>query len=511
MKIDRSFGVLQHITSLPGKGGIGTLGDEAYRFADFLHSAGASCWQILPLGPVSMVHACSPYTSASTFAGNWHLISVKKLSEEVWFRGKFKAPELPEKHQVDYQKAIDLKLPILRQCSEEFFSNAEESEILSFENFCSREAYWLDDFVLFSVLSDEYGTDDWQQWPAPLSDAAQYALDEAAVKFKQEIIFEKFLQYIFFSQWGKLKKYCNKLGIKMIGDIPIYVSLEGTDAWSHREIFQLDDKTGRPGAVSGVPPDYFSETGQRWGNPLYRWLNRDNSLNDITFSWWKRRINHLVELVDLLRIDHFRGFESYWAIPADEPTAIEGKWIPGPGVLFFDRLREELGDLPLIAEDLGIITRQVENLRDRYDLPGMKILQFAFDWNNKNSYLPHNITNKNCILYTGTHDNNTTNGWFYEEGINKETQKYIMEYLGTDNFSDVHWQLIRAAFRTIADMVIIPMQDILGFGSEFRMNTPGTVEGNWLWKVTSNDITPALAEKLRKLGEMYNRLPARSH
>ncbi len=507
MKTKRSYGVLQHITSLPGKGGIGTLGDEAYRFADFLRDAGASYWQILPLGPVAMVHACSPYTSASTFAGNWHLISLEKLFQKAWCAGKLKAPTLPEKRRIDYERAVSEKLVLLHSTADFFFEKAPSEERAAFEEFCRHEKDWLDSFSLFTVLARHFGTDDWQKWPAPLRDVDEKACAEAAHKHEEEIVFEKFLQFLFFSQWNELKTYCNEQGIKIIGDIPIYVSLEGADAWSHREIFQLDDDTGGPAAVSGVPPDYFSETGQRWGNPLYRWLNRDGTLNDITFSWWQRRISHLVRMVDYLRIDHFRGFESYWAIPAEEPTAVKGRWLKGPGRLFFDRLREELGELPLIAEDLGIITPEVEALRDRYDLPGMKILQFAFDFNNRNSYLPHNITTTNCILYTGTHDNNTTNGWFYEENKSKEEQAYIMEYLGTQEFSDMAWQMMRAAFRTIAGLVVVPAQDLLGFGSEFRTNMPGTIAGNWQWKLISGDLTGELAQRLKKMAQMYDRLP----
>jgi len=507
MKLKRSYGILLHITSLPGSSGMGTLGEEAYRFVDFLEKSGASYWQILPLGPVSMVHACSPYTSNSTFAGNINLISIDELSKESWFRGKLKQDTLTEKNHVDFEKILPKRLPVLKKAAENFSQGASEPETLAFEKFCLEESYWLDDYALFSVLTEKHNTDDWQKWPEPLAERSPGALEDAAGYHREEIRFQKFLQYTFFNQWKKLKSYCNNKGIEIIGDIPVYVSLEGADAWSHREIFQLDDKTGRPSSVSGVPPDYFSETGQRWGNPLYRWLNRDESLNEITYSWWRRRISHLEKLVDLLRIDHFRGFESFWAIPADEPTAVKGTWESGPGTLLFDRLKDDLGDLPLIAEDLGIITPEVEALRDRYEFPGMKILHFAFDRNNKNSYLPHNIENKNTILYTGTHDNNTTNGWFYEGDIDEETQKYIMEYLGNSDFDDMHMQLTRAAFRSTAAMVIIPAQDIPGYGKNFRMNTPGTIKGNWRFKLTADCLTEKHSKKLKKMADIYRRNP----
>jgi 4-alpha-glucanotransferase len=284
--------------------------------------------------------------------------------------------------------------------------------------------------------------------------------------------------------------------------------MTGADSWNHREIFQVEEKSGKPDAVSGVPPDYFSETGQRWGNPLYSWFD-GKEVNKKTLDWWISRISHLGTMVDIIRIDHFRGFESYWSIPAEEKTAIKGEWVEGPGLDFFRKLRQGIGDLNLIAEDLGVITPEVEELRDNLGLPGMKILQFAFDFNNRNSYLPHNIEKSNFILYTGTHDNNTTNGWFYGDEIDNSRRKYILEYLGSENFSDIHMQLIRAAYRSIADLVIIPVQDIIGFGEKFRMNIPGTTKGNWIWKLKPGDLTEDHLKKMRRMGEIYRRLPER--
>ncbi|PKL40679.1 MAG: 4-alpha-glucanotransferase [Spirochaetae bacterium HGW-Spirochaetae-1] len=508
MDLKRTCGVLLHLTSLPGTRGIGTLGVEAFRFADFLIESGMTYWQILPLGPVSPGMAYSPYASTSTFAGNWHCISLEKLSENKWF-----GPSLPESacidgNTIDFEKALEEKTVLLQKASEKFFGNASEKELEDFENFCYYESYWLDDYALFAALADHFGTNNWMEWEPSISRHSPGIIDDYNHSLFRQIRFQKFLQYVFYTQWRELKEYCNNRGIGIIGDIPIYVTLEGADAWAHPELFQLDEESGKPAAVSGVPPDYFSETGQRWGNPLYRWLNRDESLNEITFQWWVKRIKHLTGQVDILRIDHFRGFESYWAIPADEPTAINGKWVPGPGLPFFQGLKKELGDLPLIAEDLGVITPEVEQLRDGFGLPGMKILQFAFDWNSRNSYLPQNIENPHCVLYTGTHDNNTTNGWFYGTEINDTTRAYILDYLDISDYSDMHRHFIKAAYRSTARLVIIPMQDILGYGGEFRMNRPGTVEGNWLWKLTGSCIKPGSAGKLRQIAVMYNRVPA---
>ncbi len=321
-----------------------------------------------------------------------------------------------------------------------------------------------------------------------------------------EIRFQKFLQFVFFSQWEDFRRGCRERGISIIGDIPIYITLESADAWSNPEILDLDAATGAPRAVAGVPPDYFSETGQRWGNPLYRWM-KGTSLAPHTIEWWAQRIAHLRTLVDVIRIDHFRGFEAYWSIPAKEKTAVRGKWLKGPGVRFFEKLKSITGDLDLIAEDLGVITPEVEALRDGLGLPGMRILQFAFDHNNRNYYLPHNIDNRNCVLYTGTHDNNTVNGWFYGDEIDGDTRRYVLEYLGLSDWSDFHWSMIRLAYRSVAGLVIVPAQDIMGYGEEFRMNRPGTTEGNWRWKLTGGAIGDDIVMKLRRMGKMYRRLP----
>ncbi len=509
MVINRSSGILLHITSLPGKYGIGTLGQEAYDFVDFLSESGQTYWQILPIGPVNPVLGFSPYASTSTFAGNYLFISIEELSKEPWFIGELHeliTDKNNDDHFVYYDEVIDIVLPILKKACEDFFNFDNAKALLKYEIFCKENSFWLDDFARFTVFAEHFETDCWLKWDKEIALRNKRALDELTQKLKDEIKFQKFLQYIFFRQWDKLKDYCLMKNISIIGDIPIYISMDGAEAWSNPEILQLDKKTLEPEAVSGVPPDYFSETGQRWGNPLYQWFNENNTLKEETMQWWIQRISHLNKYVDIIRIDHFRGFESYWSIPADEETAIKGTWVPGPGKQFFNTLLERLGDLPLIAEDLGIITPEVETLRDDLQLPGMKILQFAFDFNNDNYYLPHNIDNKNCILYTGTHDNNTTNGWYYGEEIDETRREYIKDYMDVDSDSDFHWKLIKQAYRTVANLVITPVQDILGYGQEFRMNKPGTTKGNWGWKLTSSCITQSTAQKLHHIGKLYKRL-----
>ncbi|MBP7738578.1 MAG: 4-alpha-glucanotransferase [Spirochaetes bacterium] len=506
MNLQRSSGALLHITSLPGKYGIGTLGPEATAFAERLRDAGMRYWQILPIGPVDAKLDYSPYASISAFAGNWHFISLEKLSAEKWFSAAPGPFPLPEGHAVPFEEAVAFKLPLLAKACDDFFAGASGEEIRSYEKFLESEGYWLDDYALFSAVAEETETTDWLEWDNDLSMRKPEALRRWRDLLKDRIRYHSFIQFLFFKQWADFRESCRDLGIEIIGDIPIYITMESADAWSNAEILQLDENTRLPLTVAGVPPDYFSNTGQRWGNPLYRW-HQGKALCAETFSWWARRIRHLMKLADIIRIDHFRGFESYWSIPADETTAVNGKWVKGPGIQFFKKLHQELGHLHLIAEDLGVITPEVEKLRDDLDLPGMRILQFAFDFNNKNYYLPHNIDNPNCILYTGTHDNNTTNGWFYGTEIDENARRYIMEYLGLEDWSDFHWKLIRQAYRTVADMVIIPVQDILGFGPEFRMNRPGTAEGNWRFKLMEGSMTHDMTQRLRRMAQIYRRLP----
>ncbi len=505
---ERSSGVLLHITSLPGRRGIGTLGPEAEAFADFLKAAGMRYWQLLPLGPVEASLGYSPYASTSAFAMNPLFISLEKLAAESWFPGSLAPSPFPEGHFVPFDEVVRHRQPVMERACEAFFSRAGDSWKTDYEAFRAREKHWLDDYALYAAAAEEAGTGNWLAWDRDLSMRKPAALRELARRRGERVRFHAFTQFILFRQWRDLAAHCAGKGIRLIGDIPIYITLASADAWAHPEILQLDGKSRLPRAVSGVPPDYFSETGQRWGNPLYRW-KRGPFLSRRTLRWWARRIRHLHDLVDIVRIDHFRGFEAYWSIPAEEATAVRGTWVKGPGIRFFKRLRALTGDLDLIAEDLGVITPEVEELRDRLGLPGMKILQFAFDGDSGNYYLPHNISTRNCVLYTGTHDNNTVNGWFYEGEVDEGRRKYILEYLGLEDWKDFHWALMRQAYRTIADLVIIPAQDIPGYGKEFRMNIPGTVEGNWRWKLTSGAITEEMTAKLRRMAGLYGRLPVR--
>ena len=501
MKLERGSGILLHITSLGSEDLSGTMGQEAYDFVDFLHKSGIMYWQILPLGPVSDGMSYSPYASPSTFAGNPLFISISELSKTEWFGKKINFPaNNPE--QVDFEKAVSFKMDILKEAASAFFGS-KNAEAAQYASFCAANAFWLEDFTLFTAFSQKIGSDNWRAWPDTVRTRQPEAMRTLSDELKEDIRLHKFIQYVFFSQWARLKSYCNLKNIKIIGDMPLYISFDGADAWANTDIFQLD-KDYAPTLIAGVPPDYFSKTGQRWGNPLYKWFKKKKKLYKPTYRWWINRLKHLTSHLDIIRVDHFRGFESYWAIPSAEKTAVEGEWLPGPGLPFFEKLKKELGDLPLIAEDLGIITPEVEKLRDSLALPGMKILQFAFDGNNRNYYLPHNIENANCVIYTGTHDNNTMNGWFYGSETDSDRQ-YIMRYLDTDKFQDMHKRLIRAIYASNARVAIAPMQDILGLGAEHRMNTPGTIDKNWRWRCKKEHFTEELAQKLNFLGQLYNR------
>jgi 4-alpha-glucanotransferase len=505
MILNRSAGVLLHITSLPGKSGIGTFGEESYNFIDLLKKSGQSYWQILPIGPVASAFGFSPYASTSAFAGNYHFICLEKIINEDWCSDEILIENIIENDFVDFDFQVKFKFDFLKKIFKLFLNNRSDLEKDKYDSFCKSEKYWLDDFALFSALSDYFDTNKWTDWDEKIAFRENMAIDSWNEKLKDEITLYKFIQYIFFKQYDDLKDYAKKNSIKLIGDIPIYIIFESADAWANPNIFLLDTETLEPLFVSGVPPDYFSSTGQRWGNPLYKWLDDNDKLNSSTFNWWMKRIKHITGLVDIVRIDHFRAFDSYWSIPVDEETAIKGKWIKGPGKLFFDKLELELGELNFIAEDLGLITKDVEKLRDDLELPGMKILQFAFDFNNDNYYLPHNIDNTNSILYTGTHDNNTTNGWFYGNETDESKREYILEYLGLENWDNFHWKLIREAYKTVASLVIIPAQDLLGYSDEFRMNTPGTVEENWRWKLKREDLSDDIIFKLKQLCNLYKR------
>jgi 4-alpha-glucanotransferase len=507
MNIKRSSGILMHITSLPGKHGIGTLGKEAYEFIDLLKEGGQKYWQTLPLGPTSPIFGYSPYSSYSSFAGNYLFINLEMLQKEAWMR-TYVMSELPANEYndfVDFNKIISFKLPLLKKACENFYKYAGGETRKNLNQFCESSNYWLEDYALYMSAAEHYNNFNWLTWDEEIRLRTPRAIKKWKEKLKSEMDFHKFLQYVFYQQWHPLKKYANENGIKIIGDIPIYLNFDSADAWSNPGIFQLDYKTLKFTAVAGVPPDYFSSTGQRWGNPLYSWW-KNGQLKQETFDWWVKRLTHIFLYFDIVRLDHFRGFESYWSIPASEPTAVNGQWEKGPGIDFFKHLNKEIGDLPIIAEDLGIITPQVEKLRDQLMLPGMKILQFAFDFNNKNPYLPHNYTTPNCIVYTGTHDNNTTNGWFYENEIDENTREYVLKYLRLNHRDEFHWQLISTAMSSIAKLSMFPTQDILGYAGKFRMNTPGKPQGNWSWKLTPGRLTQEIMQRLKKLCIIYNRV-----
>ncbi len=506
MKISRSSGLLLHITSLPGKYGVGTLGKEAYDFIDLLKQGSQKYWQILPINPVSPVLGFCPYSSISSFAGNPILISLETLQQKDWIHDDILSSLHVEFHNdfVDFDRVFLKKMKLLFISFENFKQYSDEKLKKSFNGFCEANKYWLDDYAIFSTISSYNNSNNWLAWDKEIRFRNPEAIKKWGEKLKIEIEFQKFLQFVFFYQWKELKKYANKNGVKIIGDLPIYVSFDSADTWSNPNIFQLDKKRYKSIAVSGVPPDYFSKTGQMWGNPLYDWFE-NNGLKNETIMWWQKRFKHIFGMVDIVRIDHFRGFESYWSIPSKEKTAVNGKWMKGPGVEFFKRLEDKLGDLPLIAEDLGNITCEVEQLRDDLNLPGMKILQFAFDFNKKNPYLPHNFKTKNCIVYTGTHDNNTTNGWFYGSEIDENTREYIIKYLGAENRDEFHWKLIRIALSSVADLTIFPVQDILGYGEKFRMNNPASSANNWRWKLTPGKLNKYVIKKLKDMCELYNR------
>jgi len=505
----RSSGVLLHITSLPGKYPVGTLGEEAYRFADCLNKGGQKFWQILPFNSVCRHFHYSPYVATSTFAGNPLFINPDKLIGDFKWAANVSIPQptknITDPNFVSFEAHENIVLQVLKEVSVIFFRDKPSGDFADYNKFCEDKKLWLDDYALYLSLADEFNNYNWLTWDTDISLRNNSALQHWTSKKNDDINFHKFCQYIFFKQWSDLKQYCNKIKVQIIGDIPIYIGLESSDAWANPEIFQINLKLKKCDKVAGVPPDYFSETGQRWGNPLYKWQKRGFLRKD-TVQWWIKRIKHLLTIVDVLRIDHFRAFDSYWAIPSEEKTAIKGKWERGPGLKFFEILKKETGNTEIIAEDLGIITKDVEKLRDRAGLPGMKILQFAFDYNPDNSYLPSNYNTTNCVVYTGTHDNNTTNGWFYEGDVDEYRKKYILKYMNLTDDADFNWNLIKFGMASIADYAIIPAQDIIGYGYKYRMNIPGTIENNWIWKLSNLSVFETHMQKLRDITELYNRL-----
>jgi 4-alpha-glucanotransferase len=478
---------------LPGRFGIGDLGPEAYRFVDFLAESGQQLWQILPLGPTG--YGNSPYMSYSALAGNPLLISPEVLRENglLSLQDLAGVPEFPVE-RVDYDQVIAVKMELLWKAYQNFQQQPQDE----FEAFCAHHAHWVDDYAMFMAIKQMNRGKGWNAWNPALANREPEALAACKMLLETEISFRTYLQFEFFRQWGQLKRYTNDLRIQILGDLPIYVAHDSADVWANPQNFCLNPKTGETTLMAGVPPDYFSATGQLWGNPIYNW----DALKEKNYHWWVQRFQGMLELVDWIRIDHFRAFEAYWAVKSGETTALNGRWITGPGAAFFESIEEQLGRLPFIAEDLGLITPEVEALRDQFNMPGMKILHFAFGSGWGNAYLPHNYS-RNCVAYTGTHDNDTSLGWFNHLSAREKDE--VRSYLGRTDDEEIHWDLIRAAMNSVSDWAITPLQDLLGIGSEGRMNTPGKGEGNWEWRYTDGALTNELRDRIRSLSEVYGR------
>jgi 4-alpha-glucanotransferase len=496
MHLQRSSGILLHPTALPGPNGIGNLGREAFAFVDFLAAGGQSVWQILPLGPVG--YGGSPYSALSAFAGNPLLICLEKIVEAGDLDAKDLADGPLSEERTDYQAVKNFKERLLIKAAGRFREGADPQRQEAFVDFCADHAYWLDEYTLFKALRRQQSGQAWNHWPEEIRQRQPETLAFWRQELAETIFGLRYAQFVFFEQWFALKDHANSKGIRILGDMPIFVSFDSADVWSNPEDFYLDEER-RPTLVAGVPPDYFSETGQRWGNPLYRW----DRMKERGFSWWRKRLGWSLTQTDLLRIDHFRGFEASWAIPAEEETAINGTWMPVPGEELFQSLISEMGDLPLIAEDLGLITPEVEALRDRFALPGMKVLQFAFDSGPDNPYLPHNLI-RDCVVYTGTHDNDTTLGWW--RSLSEERRREVCAYLGQDAPS-IPWALIHMAMTSVADLCIIPLQDLLELGNEARMNHPGHLEENWSWRFPPGALTENLTRRFGELTRISGRAP----
>jgi 4-alpha-glucanotransferase len=498
MRFPRSSGILLHPTSLPGPYGSGDFGAAAYHWVDWLVSAGQKLWQILPLGSIGPGN--SPYMSNSAFAGNLLLIDLNELSEYGWLTADDLLPVADFNSQkIDFNRVNQYRMARLRRASMRFFADKQHHHFAEFQAFCTAEHAWLEDYVLFMALIEKFNGEDWGKWPDEFAQRDTAALLQARIELVDEIGFWKFCQWCFFRQWRKLKHYAHARGVRIIGDMPIFVAYQSADVWSRQHLFELD-ADHQPTVIAGVPPDYFSETGQRWGNPLFRWPSHEQE----NYAWWIERIRKSVELFDIVRIDHFRGFAGYWEIPASEPNAINGRWMPGPGEKLFNVIQNQLGSLPIIAEDLGVITPDVVALLEKFELPGMRVLQFAFGGTTGNTYLPHHFIN-NMVVYIGTHDNDTAIGWF--NTATEHERIFVCKYLRTEGV-EINWDLIHAASQTVADMVIYTMQDVLGLNSEHRMNLPGKPDGNWEWRFSWDQLDAQHAEKLYEIAAMHGRCDA---
>ncbi len=496
---ERASGILLHPSSLPARGGIGNLGPAAYEFLDFLSSAKQTLWQILPLGPVAFGN--SPYSSISAFAGNPLLVSLERLADAGWIdRGRLSM--LPDSDgPVDYDRVRAVKMPLLREAAMNFLNSASAAARSRYDKFCAENSWWLDDYALFVRIRDQHPNGSWNQWPRELARRDPQALARMRDELGHALNVTRVTQFAFFEQWRALHQAARRRGIRVIGDVAIFVDYDSADVWTHPDIFQLDQNLN-PTSVSGVPPDAFSATGQRWGNPLYRW----DVLKSRGYDWWIQRMKWALQLCDIVRLDHFRGFESYWEIPASEPTAVNGHWVKGPNDDLFHVLRNALGGFPFIAEDLGMITPEVHAFRERIGVPGMKVLQFGFSNPGAHIYLPHRYE-ANSVVYTGTHDNDTTLGWF--NSTHGEERRAVEAYVGSDP-AGIHWAFVRAAITSPAKLAVIPLQDVLGLGSEARMNVPSRGDGNWTWRYRRGDLKPEYAERLARLSEISDRNSAAS-
>lgn len=509
MTFPRASGILLHPTSLPGRFGIGDLGPAAYRFADFLIAGGQSLWQVLPLGPTG--YGDSPYACYSAFAGNTLLISPEKLlATGLLTESELEAipSAAAAADRVDFGRAYAIKEDLLVKAYARYQHQTDTEFRSEFESFATQNSSWLNDYALFRALKTEQDGKPWHEWEPSLVRREPVALAEARVKLHQQIEAHKFAQFLFFKQWFELKAYCNERGVSLIGDVPIFVAQDSADVWTNPEQFKLDGN-GIPTVVAGVPPDYFSSTGQFWGNPLYNW----ERMSADGFEWWIERVRAILQTVDIARIDHFRGFAACWEIPGGDTTAERGRWVAVPGRELFNAIRDALGELPIIAEDLGVITPDVEKLRDAFGFPGMRILQFAFSGDPKSIDLPHNY-HHNVVVYTGTHDNDTTVGWFNSEAGAASTRSaeqiaternLCLKYLNT-NGNEIHWDFIRAVLASVADTALVPLQDLLGLGTEARMNLPNSTSGNWTWRFRAETLTDEHAARLKDMTETYGRV-----
>jgi 4-alpha-glucanotransferase len=508
VKFPRSSGILLHITSLPGRFGIGDFGPCAFEFADFLADAGQKLWQVLPLNPTG--YADSPYQCFSAFAGNPLLLSLESFRDQGLLQASdlARVPAFP-KDSVDFGPVIAFKMAQLRRAAQVFFADASRTEHAAFESFCESSSQWLDDYALFMAVKDEHHGVMWTLWDSAIRGRDPQALRDWSKRLAPELQTFKYWQFEFFRQWERLKTYCHERGVRFMGDIPIYVAHDSADVWAHPELFCLNE-SGSPTIVSGVPPDYFSATGQLWGNPIYRW----DVLAATGYKWWIERLKASLALFELVRLDHFRGFEAYWEIPGGETTAINGRWVKGPGEDLLSALQNAVGELPMVAENLGVITPAVEKLRHDFNLPGMSLLQFAFGTDPQGpSFRPHNYS-RDLVAYTGGHDNDTTVGWWNSSGALDSTRSaedvlkeraFARDYLDLRDDREIHWTMIRAVLASIANIAIVPLQDVLGLGAEARMNLPGTLGGNWKWRCRPGVLTKDLSARLRELTQLYDR------